>query len=114
MRLSILVVATLLQATQAFQIQPQLQQQSIASSTALFGRAAAVRAATKGKADAKRSKVNAVFGKRIILAVKQGGGSPNPESNTVLRDIIKAAKANSVPVEVSLLRAAATYGMLCD
>jgi YebC/PmpR family DNA-binding regulatory protein len=64
-----------------------------------MGRAAAVRAATKGKADGKKAKINAVFGKRIIMAVKQGGGSPNVESNTMLRDIIKAAKSNSVPVE---------------
>lgn len=36
-----------------------------------MGRAAAVRAATKSKTDARKAKVNAVFGKRIIMAVKQ-------------------------------------------
>lgn len=68
-----------------------------------MGRAAAVRAATKSKTDAKKAKINAVYGKRIIMAVKQGGG-PDPESNTVLRDVIKSAKANSVPVDVSLFK----------
>lgn len=36
-----------------------------------MGRAAAVRAATKSKTDARKAKINAVFGKRIIMAVKQ-------------------------------------------
>mmetsp|Transcript_29260 Transcript_29260/g.48352 ORF Transcript_29260/g.48352 Transcript_29260/m.48352 type:complete len:279 (+) Transcript_29260:80-916(+) len=101
MRSFVLVLAALLQSSQAFQIQPAQPQSSCArASSALFmGRAAAVRAATKGKADDKRSKVNAVYGKRIIMAVKQGGGSPNMESNTMLRDVVKAAKANSVPVD---------------
>jgi hypothetical protein len=67
--------------------------------TILFmGRAAAVRAATKSKTDAKKAKTNAVFGKRIIMAVKSGG-SPDPVSNRALADIIKQAKANNVPVE---------------
>lgn len=62
-----------------------------------MGRAAAVRAATKSKTDAKKAKVNATFGKKIIMAVKQGG--PDPDSNRALGDIIKSAKANSVPVD---------------
>jgi transcriptional/translational regulatory protein YebC/TACO1 len=66
-----------------------------------MGRAAAVRAATKSKTDAKKAKVNAVYGKKIIMAVKQGG--PDPDSNRALGDLIKAAKANSVPVDVSLV-----------
>ena len=65
-----------------------------------MGRAAAVRAATKSKTDAKKAKVNATFGKKIIMAVKQGG--PDPDSNRALGDIIKSAKANSVPVDVRL------------
>ena len=70
-------------------------------STALFmGRAAAVRAATKSKTDLKKAKTNAVFGKKIIMAVKQGG-SPDPVANRQLGDVIKQAKANSVPVDVS-------------
>ena len=65
-----------------------------------MGRAAAVRAATKSKTDAKKAKTNATFGKKIIMAVKQGG--PDPDSNRALGELIKAAKANSVPVDVSL------------
>lgn len=34
------------------------------------------------------------------MAVKQGG-SPDPNANKMLADVIKAAKANSVPVDVS-------------
>lgn len=64
-----------------------------------MGRAAAVRAATKSKTDAKKAKINATYGKKIIMAVKQGG--PDPDSNRALGDLIKAAKANSVPVDVS-------------
>jgi len=63
-----------------------------------MGRAAAVRASTKSKTDAKKAKTNAVFGKRIIMAVKQGG-SPDPNSNRMLGDIIKQAKTNNVPVD---------------
>lgn len=62
-----------------------------------MGRAAAVRAATKSKTDAKKAKTNALYGKKIIMAVKQGG--PDPDSNRALADLIKAAKANSVPVD---------------
>lgn len=64
----------------------------------LFGRAAAVRAATKGKTDAKKAKINALFGKRIIMTVK-AGGSADPQANGQLAQVIKAAKANSVPVD---------------
>jgi YebC/PmpR family DNA-binding regulatory protein len=62
-----------------------------------MGRAAAVRAATKSKTDAKKAKTNAVYGKKIIMAVKQGG--PDPDSNRALGELIKSAKANSVPVD---------------
>ncbi|CAB9506516.1 Probable transcriptional regulatory protein [Seminavis robusta] len=77
-------------------------QQPTTSTTRLsplfMGRAAAVRAATKSKTDAKKAKVNAVFGKKIIMAVKQGG-SPDPNANRMLADLIKQAKSNSVPVD---------------
>jgi YebC/PmpR family DNA-binding regulatory protein len=63
-----------------------------------MGRAAAVRAATKNKTDAKKAKTNAVYGKKLIMAVKQGG-SPDPKANKALADVIKGAKANSVPVD---------------
>ncbi len=65
-----------------------------------MGRAAAVRAATKAKTDMKKAKTNAIFGKKIIMAVKSGG-SPDPVANRALGDIIKQAKANNVPVDVS-------------
>lgn len=68
-----------------------------------MGRAAAVRAATKGKTDAKKAKVNAYYGKKIIMAVKQGG-SPDPVANRQLGELIKAAKNNSVPMDVSFGR----------
>ncbi|KAG7374019.1 transcriptional regulator [Nitzschia inconspicua] len=69
------------------------------SSFALFmGRAAAVRAATKAKTDMKKAKTNAAFGKKLIMAVKQGG-SPDPAANRGLADVIKAAKAANVPVD---------------
>eukprot|EP00956_Cyclotella_meneghiniana_P043966 scaffold296109_cov73-Cyclotella_meneghiniana.AAC.1 len=63
-----------------------------------MGRAAAVRAATKGKTDAKKAKVNAFYGKKIIMAVKQGGSS-DPAANRQLGELIKAAKQNSVPMD---------------
>jgi YebC/PmpR family DNA-binding regulatory protein len=63
-----------------------------------MGRAAAVREKTKSKTDGKKAKVNASFGKRIIVAVKQGG-SPEPTANRILADIIKQARNNNVPVE---------------
>mmetsp|Transcript_19380 Transcript_19380/g.23088 ORF Transcript_19380/g.23088 Transcript_19380/m.23088 type:complete len:295 (+) Transcript_19380:144-1028(+) len=62
-----------------------------------MGRAAAVREKTKSKTDAKKAKTNAIYGKRIIMAVKQGG--PDPDANRALGDIIKSAKSNNVPVD---------------
>lgn len=62
-----------------------------------MGRAAAVRANTKSKTDAKKAKTNALYGKKIIMAVKEGG--PDPEANRALADVIKQAKANSVPAD---------------
>jgi YebC/PmpR family DNA-binding regulatory protein len=63
-----------------------------------MGRAAAVRAATKAKTDMKKAKTNAVYGKKIIMAVKEGG-SPDPNANRLLATVIKEAKMNSVPVD---------------
>mmetsp|Transcript_3476 Transcript_3476/g.5024 ORF Transcript_3476/g.5024 Transcript_3476/m.5024 type:complete len:292 (+) Transcript_3476:167-1042(+) len=75
------------------------QSQETARLSPLFmGRAAAVRAATKGKTDAKKAKTNAIYGKKIIMAVKQGG-SPDPNANRALGELIKQAKANSVPID---------------
>mmetsp|Transcript_10170 Transcript_10170/g.20239 ORF Transcript_10170/g.20239 Transcript_10170/m.20239 type:complete len:287 (+) Transcript_10170:444-1304(+) len=66
--------------------------------TFLNGRAAAVRAATKGKTDARKTKIYGQFGKKIIMAVKEGG-SASPDANKALRDVISAAKKNNVPVD---------------
>jgi len=63
-----------------------------------MGRAAAVRAATKAKTDSKKAKTNALYGKKIMVAVKEGG-SPDPNANRQLFDVIKQAKANNVPVD---------------
>ena len=97
MRSSILLV-TLLSAADAFQT-PAPQKQRC--SPLFMGRAAAVRAKTKGKTDGIKAKTNGYYGKKIIMAVKTGG-SADPDGNTMLRDVIKAAKSNSVPVEVSI------------
>ena len=59
-----------------------------------------MRAATKGKTDAKKAKVNGYYGKKIIMAVK-AGGSPDPIANSQLGLVIKAAKQNNVPADVS-------------
>jgi YebC/PmpR family DNA-binding regulatory protein len=66
--------------------------------TLYMGRAAAVRASTKAKTDMKKTKTNALYGKKIIMAVKDGG-SPDPQANRMLFDVIKQAKANNVPVD---------------
>jgi len=98
-KMKFLIASTLLLSTAtAFTNTNLVGQSSVVSSPLFMGRAAAVRAATKSKTDAKKAKTNAVFGKKIIMAVKQGG-SPDPNSNRMLGDIIKQAKANSVPVD---------------
>lgn len=51
--------------------------------------------AKKGKMDAKRGKIFTKIGKEIIVAVKNGGSSP--ESNAKLRDVIAKAKAANMP-----------------
>lgn len=81
------------------QIKPKAIISTNNESLVLFmGRAAAVRASTKAKTDAKKAKTNAIYGKKIIMAVKQGG-SPDPNANRMLADLMKQAKANSVPVD---------------
>lgn len=84
----------------AFTVSPRQHTTPASSSTTLaMGRAAAVRASTKAKTDLKKAKTNAIFGKRIIMAVKEGGGSSDPQGNRKLFDVIKQAKAASVPVD---------------
>ena len=73
---------------------------SIRTSPLFMGRAAAVRANTKAKTDMKKTKTNALFGKKIVMAVK-AGGSPSTEANRLLAEVVKQAKANNVPVDVS-------------
>lgn len=51
--------------------------------------------AKKGKTDAKRGKIFTKIGKELIVAVKNGGSSP--ESNAKLRDVIAKAKAANMP-----------------
>ena len=64
--------------------------------TVLFmGRRAAKIAATKGKSDAIKTKLLAAFGKKIIMAVKNGGA--DPATNRNLNNILKEAKSNGVP-----------------
>lgn len=89
-------------AASAFSVVPTSAKNAARLTPLFMGRAAAVRAATKSKTDAKKAKINAVFGKKIIMAVKQGGG-PDPDSNRQLGDVIKQAKANNVPVDVSMI-----------
>jgi transcriptional/translational regulatory protein YebC/TACO1 len=119
---SIIVSALLLANTSAFSPVVEHAQGNGRLNPLFMGRAAAVRAATKSKTDGKKAKINAVFGKRIIMAVKQvchrlvrssrafplrrlinitlfKGGSPDPNANRMLGDIIKQAKQNSVPVD---------------
>jgi YebC/PmpR family DNA-binding regulatory protein len=62
----------------------------------LYGRRSAKIAATKGRADAKKAKLYARYGKKIIMAVKAGG--PDEGANTTLRDVIKEAKDANVPI----------------
>ncbi|WP_297635789.1 YebC/PmpR family DNA-binding transcriptional regulator [uncultured Clostridium sp.] len=51
--------------------------------------------AKKGKTDAKRGKIFTKIGKEIVMAVKNGGSSP--DSNAKLRDVIAKAKAANMP-----------------
>eukprot|EP00793_Prasinoderma_coloniale_P000468 PRCOL_00005453-RA len=62
----------------------------------MMGRKAAKVAKTKGREDAKRSKLYGKYGKLLVNAVKKGGGS-DPVANAMLRDVIKQAQAASVP-----------------
>lgn len=51
----------------------------------------------KGAADAKRGIIFTKMAKNITVAVKEGGGDGNPDSNFKLRVAIQAAKAANVP-----------------
>lgn len=61
----------------------------------MMGRAAAVRAQTKGKTDAAKAKVNARYGKMVTMCVKAGGA--DPVSNVQLAKLLEQAKQAGVP-----------------
>ena len=50
----------------------------------------------KEKTDGQRAKIFTKIGREIAVAVKEGG-SPDPASNSKLKDAIAKAKANNVP-----------------
>eukprot|EP00596_Hydrurales_sp_CCMP1899_P004546 CAMPEP_0119036358 /NCGR_PEP_ID=MMETSP1177-20130426/4038_1 /TAXON_ID=2985 /ORGANISM="Ochromonas sp, Strain CCMP1899" /LENGTH=254 /DNA_ID=CAMNT_0006996143 /DNA_START=207 /DNA_END=971 /DNA_ORIENTATION=- len=64
-----------------------------------MGRAAAVRAATKSKTDGAKAKNNSRYAKKIVMAVKAGGGT-DPDKNRQLGQVIAEAKVNNVPRDV--------------
>ncbi|MGN1014683.1 MAG: YebC/PmpR family DNA-binding transcriptional regulator [Butyricicoccus sp.] len=51
---------------------------------------------TKGANDAKRAAIFTKIGRKMAVAIKEGG-SANPDNNSKLRDVIADAKANNVP-----------------
>jgi YebC/PmpR family DNA-binding regulatory protein len=61
----------------------------------MMGRAAAVRAQTKGKTDAAKAKLNARYGKQIAMLIKQGGS--DLIANRPLAKLMEQAKAAGVP-----------------
>jgi YebC/PmpR family DNA-binding regulatory protein len=100
MKLNLLAPLLLASSATAFTVIPSTPSTSTTSSAVsplFMGRAAVVRAISKGKTDARKSKANGTYGKKIIMCVKQGG--PDPDSNRALGDLMRAAKANSVPID---------------
>jgi len=55
--------------------------------------------ATKMANDAKKGKVYSKYGRLITIAVKDGGGSGDPEKNSKLKTIIEQAKKMNMPKE---------------
>ncbi|MCX6722091.1 MAG: YebC/PmpR family DNA-binding transcriptional regulator [Candidatus Staskawiczbacteria bacterium] len=55
--------------------------------------------ATKMANDAKKGKVYSKYGRLITIAVKEGGGSGDPEKNSKLKTIIEQAKGANMPKE---------------
>ncbi|HWY78996.1 MAG TPA: hypothetical protein VNW29_01435, partial [Candidatus Sulfotelmatobacter sp.] len=53
----------------------------------------------KGANDAKRGQLFTKLSKAITIAVRQGGGAPDPDSNFRLRLAIEAARAANMPKE---------------
>ncbi len=56
-------------------------------------------AATKNANDAKKGKVYSKYGRLITIAVKEGGGSGDPLTNSKLKAIIEQAKSMNMPKE---------------
>jgi YebC/PmpR family DNA-binding regulatory protein len=55
--------------------------------------------ATKMANDAKKGKVYSKYGRLITIAVKDGGGSGDPEKNSKLKAVIEQAKSANMPKE---------------
>ena len=55
--------------------------------------------ATKTANDAKKGKVYSKYGRLITIAVKDGGGSGDPEKNSKLKAVIEQAKGANMPKE---------------
>jgi transcriptional/translational regulatory protein YebC/TACO1 len=64
-----------------------------------MGRASAVRANTKARTDAAKMKLRDRYGKRVLMAIRVGGGT-DPTVNRLLAQVIAEAKAADVPKEV--------------
>lgn len=79
----------------AFQIQNRYSNQQC---KLFMGRASAVRAATKAKTDGRKEKLYALYGKKVINAVKSGGADPS--NNRLLSQVIIDAKNANVPKEI--------------
>jgi len=56
-------------------------------------------AATKNANDAKKGKIYSKYGRLITIAVKEGGGSGDPVTNSKLKTAIEQAKAMNMPKE---------------
>lgn len=56
-------------------------------------------AATKNANDAKKGKIYSKYGRLITIAVKEGGGSGDPATNSKLKTAIEQAKAMNMPKE---------------
>ena len=55
--------------------------------------------ATKTANDAKKGRIYSKYGRLITIAVKEGGGSGDPEKNSKLKAIIEQAKNSNMPKE---------------
>jgi transcriptional/translational regulatory protein YebC/TACO1 len=63
-----------------------------------MGRAFEVRKVAMGKTAAAKSKVYSRYGREILMAAKSG--TPEPETNLALKQIIDKAKRDQVPTDI--------------